>query len=258
VQLTATNAQFVYNYGDFRGKPEQVLDRCFDLMVYVANFGVRQLMFRLPKALLDSTIFEPYCVEDFISIETTPRSLILNIQIVRKDYYGWLEEEEYLADLVPLREDLLKGDLRVLYLAWLAAGFAEENTHAPEESIEPPVPANLKKLSPALKGFAELFQVDQDLITAAAEASAVVQSQTVPDRDCSPVFAMCNSEIFLIWHGSLLLMRSPLPCAPLPLPHSLLRRERSLTHFGVVLTYGLDNGFSQVGIGFGKGRPTGR
>jgi hypothetical protein len=67
VSLTATSASFVYNYGDFHGDPEKVLDRCFDLMLYVANFGTRQLMFHFPKKLIDPAVFEPYCVRHCIS-----------------------------------------------------------------------------------------------------------------------------------------------------------------------------------------------
>jgi hypothetical protein len=176
VKLTATNAQFLYHYGDFRGQPEQLLDRCFDMLVYVASFGVRQLMIRLPKGTVDPKILGPYCVKRLISITTTEKSLILNINIVRDDYGGWITEETYAASLLALRQDLLQGDLRLLYLAWLAAGFAEEAPDAPEDMIEPPVPANLQKLSPALTAFARLFEIDSDLISAAAlESPAAVQ-----------------------------------------------------------------------------------
>jgi hypothetical protein len=176
VKLAGGNAQFTYHYGDFRGKVEEVLDRCFDMMVYVANFGVRQLLIRLPKAIVDPKTFAPYCAEDGISVTTTKKSVILNISLVREDYYAWINDEEgYLTELLPLREELLQGDRRVLYLAWLASGFAEDMSADLEEFIEPPVPAGLKKLSPALQSFAKLFVVDQDLIAIASESSAALQ-----------------------------------------------------------------------------------
>ena len=51
---------------------------------------------------------------------------------------------EFLDSLVPLREQILEGDLRVLYLAWLKANeFADQDD---EDSLEPPVPPNLQKL----------------------------------------------------------------------------------------------------------------
>lgn len=180
VELNATRARFLYHYGDFRGNPEQVLDRCFDIMVYVASFGVRQLMIRLPKTLVKPEALLPYSLKDCIAVKTTPRSLILNIQLVKDDYCQWMEDRSYLDDLVSLREDMLKGDLRVLYLAWLAAGDSQDVPAGPEELIEPPVPANLQHLSPALTAFADLFQVDDGLIAAAAELSPVKRAPVEP------------------------------------------------------------------------------
>jgi vacuolar-type H+-ATPase subunit H len=192
VKLTATNAQFLYNYGDFRGQPEKLLDRCFDIFVYVANFGVRQLMIRFPKGAIDAKIFAPYCVDNNIEVMTTDKSIILDICINQEAYYGWLEETTYATSLLALREEILRGDLRLLYLAWLSSGFAEDPEGEPEDLIEPPVPANLQKLSPALQAFAELFQIDADLITAAAIESPTAQAQTEPIADW--IAALSESE----------------------------------------------------------------
>ncbi len=49
--------------------------------------------------------------------------------------------------------------------------------------IEPPVPANLTKLSPALHAFAELFEIDDDLIAATAMESQMVQALDEPIAD---------------------------------------------------------------------------
>jgi hypothetical protein len=179
--LSATSASFVYNHGDFRGNPEQVLDRCFDLMLYVANFGTRQLMFRFPKKLIDPSVFELYCVPHCIVVSTTAKSVILDITLNAEDYYTWIDDDEAsLSGMVALREDLLHGDFRALYLAWLRLGFTEDIDADPEDLIEPPVPPNLKKLSPALKEFAEFFMVDEDLIMAAAIESASAQATSEP------------------------------------------------------------------------------
>jgi hypothetical protein len=181
VNLSATSASFVYNYGDFRGDPQKVLDRCFDIMLYIANFGTRRLMFRFPKQLIDPAIFAPYCVEDCISVSTTPKSVILDLEFNTDNYDAWIEDDDYsLRDFVTLRDDLLQGDLRVLYLAWLGAGFSDHIDADPEDLIEPPVPPNLKKLSPALKAFTDFFMIDPNLITAAATESKNAQTTTEP------------------------------------------------------------------------------
>ncbi|HEY5140565.1 MAG TPA: hypothetical protein VIJ25_14795 [Methylococcales bacterium] len=184
VKLTATTARFVYSFSDFRHQPETVLDRCFDLMLYMASFGVRQLMIRFPKALIKPAVFEPYCVPHLITVSTTAKSVILNINLCAEDYYIWIEDDEaWLSDLVALREELLQSDYRVLYLAWLKAGFAEDAAADPKELIEPPVPAGLKTLTPALKSFVDLFKVDPDLIAAAAQVSPMAKKSKEPVED---------------------------------------------------------------------------
>ena len=79
VALTANQAIFTYQYGDFRGDCEQVLAQYFDAMLYLANWGTKQLMFRIPKTLIDLEQMEPYCVKDWISYVTEGEYVILDI-----------------------------------------------------------------------------------------------------------------------------------------------------------------------------------
>lgn len=117
-------------------------------------------------------LYEPYCVPYGISVKQTDQSVIIDISLNYEDYYrGWMDQEGGLAELVSIRDALMKGDLRVLYLAWLATGFSSEGYDWDETTVEPPVPPNLKKLSPALEAFANLFEIGTDLIEIAAKAS---------------------------------------------------------------------------------------
>ena len=171
VKITSNQAIFVYNYGDFRGNPQEVLDKCFDMMLYMANWGSRQLMFRFPKSLINLAVLEPYCIKDFITVSTKHDSVILDINISEEDGGGWIETGEgYLSGMVSLRDKILQGDYRCLYLAWLKAatiyfGFEEEDL------LEPPVPPNLDNLSASLSSFIDFFEIDEDLISAAVSAS---------------------------------------------------------------------------------------
>ena len=183
VDLTATSARFNYSYGDFRGKPATILDRCFDIMLYQANYGITQLMIRLPKEVAASKLYEPYCVPYAISIEQTDRSTIVDISISSEEGRGWIGEEGSLSDLVPIRAALMRGDLRVLYLSWLAAGLSVDGFDW-EATTEPPVPPNLKTLSPELRSFADVFEISPDLIEVAAavsESAAVAAAEPVAD-----------------------------------------------------------------------------
>jgi CTP:molybdopterin cytidylyltransferase MocA len=101
-----------------------------------------------------------------------------------------MEGEGWLPALIPLREDILKGDYRLLYLAWLMAVVMEEE--ALETVTEPPLPPGLRKLSPALRSFVEFFEIDQDLIDVAAEASA--DMPTASDDDLRRAIAALAPE----------------------------------------------------------------
>lgn len=168
VVLTPTSAAFTYNYSDFRGDPKKVLAQYFDAMLYMANWGSKQLMFRFPQEFIDLEQIKPYSVEEMISFSVVGQHLILNIYFYEEGGGDWIEGEGWLSSLIPLRADLLQQDYRLLYLAWLKA--------VPLEGLadfvpEPPVPAGLGQRSPALQQFIELFEINEYLIQAAAETS---------------------------------------------------------------------------------------
>lgn len=184
VQLTPHRAVFLYNYGDFRHKPEQVLTQYFDIMFYIANWGTWQLMFRFPKTLVDPNWFQPYALPDVITITQTSQYIILNIIINDEAGIGWIEGEEWLPRLLPLRDDLLRGDLRLLYLVWLrVAPFLAEYDLEEEleaDPVEPPLPPNLNQLSQPLQAFIEMVELDRDLVAAAAQISPRNRSSSSP------------------------------------------------------------------------------
>jgi hypothetical protein len=171
VELSPHRAVFTYSYGDFRGDPVKLLAKYFDAMLYLANWGSRQLYFRIPQTLVKESALAPYCVADAIFTQTSGEHVILGICLDEEGgFSGWIEGEEYLSGLIPLRRQILEGDYRALYLAWLKANeFADDSD---ENHSEPPVPAGLRNLPKPLREFVDLFEIDNDLLAVAAEASA--------------------------------------------------------------------------------------
>ncbi|RME81118.1 MAG: hypothetical protein D6775_14440 [Caldilineae bacterium] len=168
IQVTASQAIVTYSWGDFKHDPIQVLADYFDAFLYMANWGSKELAFRFPKGLLDLQQIEPYLWESCIELEPFGDYLILDISLHDEEGYGWIEGEGWLSSLSRLREDLLEGDFRALYLAWLRAAVLE---WAHDERPEPPVPPGLKELSPPLASFVEFCELDEYLVQAAAETS---------------------------------------------------------------------------------------
>lgn len=66
---------------------------------------------------------EPYCYSDAISFETIGDYQVLDLDFNPEDGDGWMEAEAGLSHFISLRADLLEGDYRLLYLAWLKASL---------------------------------------------------------------------------------------------------------------------------------------
>lgn len=167
-EISATRFVNVYNYGDFRSDVDEFMTRYFDAMVYVANWGTHRFMLRLPSDLLDRTLLERYCVGDSFSMSVKGKSMVLDFASDLEDYAGWEEGEGWLSSLVPLRAELINGDLRAPYLAWLLCAQCGE---LDEDEQEPPVPSGLKNLSAALDCLVEFLRLDPDLVAIAAKQS---------------------------------------------------------------------------------------
>ncbi|HEX5415301.1 MAG TPA: hypothetical protein VFZ25_06530, partial [Chloroflexota bacterium] len=46
-EITPTRFMNIYNYGDFHGSPERLIEKYYDAFLYEANWGTRQFMLRL-------------------------------------------------------------------------------------------------------------------------------------------------------------------------------------------------------------------
>src|SRR6202047_3824857 len=52
-RITATSFTNSYEWGDFKGDPAKLMERWFDLHLYLANWGSRRPLIRLPQRLVD-------------------------------------------------------------------------------------------------------------------------------------------------------------------------------------------------------------
>jgi hypothetical protein len=168
-RITATSFTNHYEWGDFKGDPRKFMERWFDLHLYLANWGTRRLMIRVPKRIVNQADMNPFTREiDWVEVWTSGDHLIIDIQHHEDGGYDdWDDGSGRLAALAPLRTDLLSGDLRLFYLLWLTA---VQDEFVPDDEIEP-LPG-IGPLTGALEGFAEFFGIDPNLVAAAAELAA--------------------------------------------------------------------------------------
>jgi len=166
-RITSASFVNVYNWGDFKGDPDRWIEQYFDAFLYLANWGSRRLMFRVPKDLLDPETVAMYCNEESLICRTKGDHLIVSF-FAEEVEDGWVDGEGWLPSMVSLRSDLIHGDLRCLYVGWLRAVQEEE---LDVDEIEPPLPPGLGQLNAQLENLVEFLDINGDLIASAAEKS---------------------------------------------------------------------------------------
>ncbi len=173
-QITSTSFVNEYNWGDFRGDPLKLVTKYFDAFLYVANWGTHWFMLKVPRQLVDVDLVRRYCPGESARIHEKGDHIIFEFTSQTEDY-DWEEGEGWLSSLISLRADILHGDYRSLYLAWLFCAEMEEMEY---DELEPPVPPNLIDLNAPLNSFADFMRIDTDLIAVAAENSISEEQQT--------------------------------------------------------------------------------
>ena len=191
-RITATSFVNHYDWGDFKGEPFELMMRWFDLHLYLTNWGTRELMIRLPKRLVDRSRLDSV-LHDCSWADVFESGDWLILDILDESEPGdedWDDGSGWLAALAPLRADLLSGDLRMLYLLWLAEVEFGDRTEGETE----PLPG-IGPLTGALRAFAGFFRIDPDLVEAAAEAhGGVADGELSFDAISAAVSAMSEDE----------------------------------------------------------------
>jgi hypothetical protein len=180
-RITPTQFQNVYHWGDFKGSPSKLMAKYFDAFVYVSNWGTHRFMLGLPRRLLDPQTARSYAVGGSLEVEASGERLVLEFTSEDEEGAVWVEDEEaasWMPALLPLRAELAGGDLRALYLGWLAgtrAGLLDD------EEREPPRPPGLGRLTASLKAMAEFLRLDEDLLAVATAGSPELPEAPSPD-----------------------------------------------------------------------------
>jgi hypothetical protein len=165
--ITPTSFVNDYQWGNLKGDPADWMRRYFDAHVYVANWCTCCLYVRMPKDAFDAETLQVFKTDSVFSIDGTRTHWLLQWTLSENENYDRFAEEDgrgWMGRLIPLRDELLRGDKRSLYLGWLAGVSAGE---VDEKTTEPPPPPGLSRLTAAQHSLAKFLEVDQDLLSAA-------------------------------------------------------------------------------------------
>jgi hypothetical protein len=185
IEASSTHALIEYHWGDFKHDPIKVLHEFFDGFLYWANWGSPELALRFPHGILPADLIDDYDFDDLVTFTKYKDYDILDIHFGEMEGPDeWIDYE--LGSLMPIRDELMEGDLRALYIAWLASqdmmyGYEKDQEEEDYEIIVPPVPPTFDKLTEAQKALAELLQVSEELLLATSRQSTGTMSSTKKD-----------------------------------------------------------------------------
>ena len=172
-RATITPVSFTneYNWGDFKGDPQKLMQHYFDAHVYVAHWMTAIFMVRLPIEALTQETAAAVAVPYLLAIKSTKTHWIITWSLEASENYerfGMEDGRGWMARLAPVRDELLRGDLRSLYIGWLAAGAGEMMD---DEETEPLSVSGLANLTAAQQALAEFLEMDPDLLAGAGMGS---------------------------------------------------------------------------------------
>ncbi len=175
----------VYHFGSFHGSEDTLL-KYYDAHFYIANWATVRLGLAFPNGTIALEALQPYLIEGERYEDTLTIKRIGDRLIVWWDYNedgGWSSTsgEGLIEELMGIREELMRGDYRALFLGWLADFHPDEWQDSRDaEVIMPPIPSGLDQLSPALAELIKHFPVDTDALSVAATMSQASMQERVP------------------------------------------------------------------------------
>lgn len=181
---TSRKAAFEYSYGNFPKNEKEVLKKYFDMMVYVSNFGYYRWMIKFPIQAVSFdqlkafhlNVSEGYTNE--ITISKDDNHVLLTIEYSEEEPPGWIEAAHLMNRLLPIRDQIMAGDYRSLYLIWVHMVFENKADHIEDW---PCVINNLTDLDDSHDCLVDLLRIDQDMISALQSYSSVKMEPTTQE-----------------------------------------------------------------------------
>lgn len=180
-KITRRSFDNTYHYGDFRGNGVEMLRRGYDVHLHYANFGIRKLLIRFPQGLPASkALCSEYIDGENVVWQADSKGPAGILTVSASTDPGVLDElwdvDKYLDRILDIRQHLIDGDLRPLYVAWMCGCQCVEVD--PDSAVEPPVPVGLAESSDSITAMLEYFDLSPFTLAAAAERSPPLPKPT--------------------------------------------------------------------------------
>ncbi|RJG03584.1 hypothetical protein [Noviherbaspirillum sedimenti] len=198
--ITATSFVNEYHWGSLKGNPADWMQRYFDAFVYTANWCRCKLALRVPHDVFTESELKRYTTDCALTVADVGTHWIIDWSLDESESYdrfGMEDGRSWMGRLAPLRDELLRGDFRPLYLGWLAGVVADE---VDDNAVEPEVPAGMSQLSAAQQALVEFLEIDPDLLSAAAAGSQEAEEWHDDDSAEAWVAGLSRNEMRIVFN----------------------------------------------------------
>ena len=140
-------------------------------------------MVRLPIEVLPKEAVKALAMDYMMDIKATKTHWIITWCLEESENYDRFGVEDgrgWMVRLAPVRDELLRGDLRSLYIGWLAAVTGEMM----DDDDREPLPVDgLGSLTAAQQALAEFLEVDKDFLAGAGMGSPAPQDENPSQQE---------------------------------------------------------------------------
>jgi hypothetical protein len=194
--------QNTYHFGSFSGSVDTLL-KYYDAHFYIANWGTVRLGLAFPKGATAPEVLQPYLrggesYEDTLTVKEIGERCIVCWERNEEGGYWETNGDGIIDQLIGIREELLRGDYRALFLGWLA-DFDPDEWRDPNDGgvMMPPIPAGLDHLSSSLETLIRHFPVDTDSLAVAARLSQAGTPNRIPVAAALETLSMSEMRAML-------------------------------------------------------------
>ncbi len=187
-----------YHYSSFRGDVDGLLRNGYDVYLQHTNYGSREIKLRLPRGMpFAKSVWSKYVDGKSLKWKSDPKQSggILSLHPFHEagDLDEVWESQKYLDAAIYVRERLMSGDLRALYLLWLCA--ADDDYNDPAEIVEPPVPHGIAELAACGGELLTFFGLDPLLLVAAGKDVSAASTEESQDHAARWVDALDEQPV---------------------------------------------------------------
>jgi len=140
-------------------------------------------MLRLPIEAIPKTTADAIAVDGVLDLHATNTHWVITWSLNESedyDRFGMEDGRGWMARLAPIRDELLRGEVRSLYIGWLAAVTREM---LDDDDLEPLPAEGMGSLTAAQQALAEFLEVDEDLLAGAGMGSPTLHAEEPTQKD---------------------------------------------------------------------------